>query len=58
MLEADRLKWAIFCGYNPYKRFYGDCCGYMFKFDISKCFYRVNQRLPRICDYTQRQTQD
>lgn len=29
MLEIDRLKWAIFCGYNPYKRFYGDCCGYV-----------------------------
>lgn len=27
MLEIDRLKWAIFCGYNPYERFYGDCCG-------------------------------
>ena len=27
MLEIDRLKWAIFCGYNPYKRFCGDCCG-------------------------------
>ena len=29
MLEIDRLKWAIFCGYNPYKRFCGDCCGYV-----------------------------
>ena len=43
MLEADRLKWAIFCGYNPCRRFYGDCCGYAIVFDISKFFYRVNQ---------------
>lgn len=51
MLEIDRLKWAIFCGYNPCKRFYGDCCGYVSTFDISKCFYRANRRLLQICNY-------
>ena len=32
MREIDRLKWAIFCGYNPCKIFYGDCSGLGFRF--------------------------
>lgn len=31
MREIDRLKWAIFCGYNPYKIFYSDCSGLHFR---------------------------
>lgn len=30
MRAIDRLKWAIYCGYNPYKRLYLDCSGLIF----------------------------
>jgi hypothetical protein len=27
MRAEDRLKWAIYCGYKPYRRLYYDCSG-------------------------------
>lgn len=34
MREIDRLKWAIYCGYNPYKRLYLDCSGLSIPVDL------------------------
>ena len=27
MRAIDRLKWASYCGYNPYREWHGDCSG-------------------------------